>query len=122
MSNFSFGRILLGFGCGITIPYIAHENVYYCIATCFYVPHLKYHKEKQLRHKDAAIPVEALDAYMKDVFGSFFLFFLIIGPTLYKTYVKNEDIFNGLGQGQGDISKFRDSYTDILLKMKGVKA
>ena len=29
-----------------------------------------------------------LDGYIKDVFGSFVIFFIIIGPVLYETYVK----------------------------------
>ena len=88
--KFSFGKVLTGLACGVTIPFVAHDNVYYAIATCFYVPHLKYQREKAARHKDAAIPVEHLDYYLKDVFSNFFLFFLIIGTTMYKTYVKGE--------------------------------
>ena len=90
----SFARFFFGIGCGITIPFLVHDNVYYAIATCFLTPHLKYHTEKSKRSPDKAIPVQHLDYYLKDVGKSFLLFWLIIGPTLYKTYYSGEDMFD----------------------------
>ena len=31
-----------------------------------------------------------LDSYIKDVVGSFLLFFIAIGPVVYQTYFKNK--------------------------------
>jgi hypothetical protein len=36
------------------------------------------------------VPSELLDDYFKDVFKSFFLFFLAIGPVIYIEYFKKE--------------------------------
>ena len=92
--SFSFGKILGGFAAGMTIPFVVHDNIYYAIATCFLAPHVKAHKIRSDRHKDLAIPVETLDYYIKDIGKSFIFFFMILGPTLYKTYVMKQDIFD----------------------------
>ena len=92
--SFSFGKLLGGLTCGMTIPFMVHDNVYYAIATSFLSPHIKYHYERKHRNKDLAIPVEALDSYFKDIGKSFLFFWLIIGPTLYKTYYKKESMYS----------------------------
>ena len=127
-SKFSFGRIFFGLTCGVTIPFVVHDNVYYCIATCFLTPHLKYHKEKAQRHHTLAIPVESLDNYFVDVGKSFLFFWLVIGPTLYKTYVLKENLFdpqdledsqNGRLQLETkELLAKRDTYSDIVKKIK----
>lgn len=33
-----------------------------------------------------------LDSYVKDVAGSFLIFWICIGPIIYKTYIKKENI------------------------------
>jgi hypothetical protein len=33
------------------------------------------------------MPLSLYDSYIKDVIGSFFLFFVVIGPVVYKTYI-----------------------------------
>ena len=90
--SFSFAKVLFGFTCGMTIPFMVHDNVYYAIATCFLSPHLKFSRENKERHPDLAMPVECLDNYFKDIGKSFILFWLIIGPTLYKTYYLKENM------------------------------
>lgn len=36
--------------------------------------------------KNRAVSVDMLNAYIKDVVGSFLLFFVVIGPSFYKAY------------------------------------
>ena len=95
--SFSFGRLFMGLGCGLTIPHMVNNSTYFAISSCFYAPHLKFWKEKSERHQDKAIPVESLDAYLIDIGKSFFFFLLIIGPTLYSTYYLGEDIIGKAG-------------------------
>ena len=95
--SFSFGRIAAGLGLGMTIPFMVNHDVYYAIATCFLSPHLNYWKEHYKKHQDKAISVESLDAYIKDVGKSFIFFWLIIGPTCYKTYYLKESILENAG-------------------------
>ena len=40
---------------------------------------------------DHALNLSLLDHYVKDVFKSFFGFWLLIGPTIYKAYFSKED-------------------------------
>ena len=135
MGRFSFGKVCFGLMSGITIPFMVHDNVYYAIATCFLSPHLKYRREVKQRNVDRALPVESLDKYFKDIGKSFVFFWLVIGPTLYTTYVKKQNMFEmerldgmqglGLGEDDGDrehVSNKRDSFADILKKMKTAKA
>ena len=116
--SFSFGKVLAGLTCGVTIPFIVHDNVYYAIATSFLSPHLKYHYERTHRNKDLAIPVESLDSYLKDIGKSFLFFWLIIGPTLYKTYYKGENMYN---KEELDASSKEDTYSSMLLKIKSAE-
>lgn len=71
---------------------ICNENVYLLIATSFLRPHLKYRMEAEKRNKNLAIRTDELDAYLKDIFKSAIFFFIVIGPVVYKTYIKNEEI------------------------------
>ena len=120
-SKFSFGRILFGLTCGVTIPFVVHDNIYYAIATCFLTPHLKYYREKAKRHSTMAIPVESLDYYLVDVGKSFLFFWFIIGPTIYKTYVQKEDLFDPQELDESQVVR-RDQETKALLAKKDTYA
>jgi hypothetical protein len=85
-------RLAAGLVAGLTIPLVCHENVYLVIATSFLRPHLKYRMDAEKRNKNLAIRTDELDGYLKDIFKSALFFFVIIGPVVYKTYVKGEDI------------------------------
>ena len=67
-----------------------------------------------------AIPVESLDNYLKDIGKSFLFFWLIIGPTLYKTYYLKENMFdlNRMHDLNAAPSEKEDSFTEILKKIK----
>ena len=121
-----FGRLALGLASGLTIPFIVHDNVYYAIATCFYYPHLKYYREKEKRSAQKAIPLEHLDYYVKDVAKSFLLFWLIIGPTVYKTYYTKENILEGANEQEyqeaEDALNKPDSFSELLKKVKKVES
>lgn len=83
----------LGLVVGATIPIIVDQTVYMTIANSFLRPHLHYQIEKEKIAKEKAIPVGLLDLYVKDVVGSFLLFWVAIGPVLYHTYVKKEPLY-----------------------------
>jgi len=48
--------------------------------------------EAEKRNKNLAVRTDQLDAYLKDIFKSALFFFIVIGPVLYKTYIKKEEI------------------------------
>lgn len=85
-----FYRLASGLAAGLTIPMVCNENVYLVIATSFLRPHLKYRMDAEKRNKNLAVRTDELDAYLKDIFKSGIFFFIVIGPVLYKTYVKGE--------------------------------
>ena len=87
-----FYRLASGLLAGLTFPMICNENVYLVIATSFLRPHLKYRMEAEKRSKNLAVRTDELDAYLKDIFKSALFFFIVIGPVLYKTYIKKEEI------------------------------
>ncbi len=82
--------VRLGFGlfAGLAIPFMVKDMVYMTIANSFLRPHLRYIIERERLHKDKAVTTMMLDSYLKDVFGSFLLFFVAIGPVLYESYFK----------------------------------
>ena len=118
----TIGRFLFGMGCGVTIPFIVHDNIYYAIAISFLTPHLKFAAEKRKRNPDKAIPVQHLDFYLKDIGKSFLFFWLIIGPTLYKTYYTKENMFDMVDESDAKIAEElfskNDSFADLLTKIK----
>ena len=120
MSKFSFGKVFLGLTCGVTLPFVVHEDVYYAIAVSFLSPHLKYWKNASQRDKQKALPVEALDAYMIDVTKSFLMFWIIIGPAIYQSYYRKANIFENSGQTILDnkISERPDTFATLATKMK----
>ena len=84
-----FNRLALGLATGITISMTSHEYIYMVIANSFVRPHWRYQRlKKQYYSKEHATDVNLLDIYLKDAFGSFFLFWIYLGPALYKVYVK----------------------------------
>ena len=84
-----FTKLGLGFAVGMTIPFIVNDMIYMTIANSFLRPHLKFRIEREKMKKDLALPTYMLDSYIKDVVGSFLLFFLAIGPVVYDSIVKS---------------------------------
>jgi len=87
-----FIKLSLGLAAGVTIPFLVNDMVYMTIANAFMRPHLKYRIERDRIHKDNAVPTKMLDSYLKDVVGSFFLFFIVIGPVIYQSCWLNKPI------------------------------
>jgi hypothetical protein len=86
-----FNRLGAGFITGMFISCNAHEYVYMTIASCFVRPHWRFQKLKKERiSKEMAVPTELLDSYVKDVLGSFALFWVIIIPVFYKAYISKD--------------------------------
>lgn len=83
-----FVRLGLGLFAGIAIPYMVKDMVYMTIANSFLRPHLRYIIERERINKNKAVSTALLDSYLKDVFGSFLLFFVAIGPVVYECYFK----------------------------------
>ena len=68
-----------------------NEYVYWTIASCFVRPHWTFYKMKKKYYtRQHALDSHLLDCYLKDVFSSFFLFFVMIGPITYKAYFTND--------------------------------
>lgn len=55
-----------------------------------------------------------LDYYVKDVVSSFVLFWIGIGPMIYRIYLKNED------KVREEI--VQDKYADLLVQIKDTQA
>lgn len=83
-----FLRLGLGFVAGTTIPFLVNEMTYMTIANSFLRPHLQFAIEREKIEKNKAVSTHLLDSYLRDVVGSFFLFFIAIGPVLYESYFK----------------------------------
>ena len=96
-----------------------HENLYLVIASSFLRPHLKYKIEAAKRHKDQAVSTHELDSYLKDIVKSFAFFWLVIGPTIYKTYYLKEELFPKDGYGQETrIADVEDRAVTILKQIR----
>jgi len=48
--------------------------------------------KKKYYSKDHALDTQLLDIYLRDTIGSFFLFWIMIGPISYKIFVKKENM------------------------------
>jgi hypothetical protein len=83
-----FTRLACGFAVGIAVPFMVKDMVYMTIANAFLRPHMKYRIEKERLDPNKAVTTNMLDSYIKDVIGSFLLFFLAIGPVVYDQYFK----------------------------------
>lgn len=113
-----FLRWGLGFAVGCTVPFLVNEMVYMTIANSFLRPHLKFRVQMSRMDKNKAVTTEMLDAYVKDVVGSFLLFFVAIGPVVYQSYFKVKQDLEKLPKvneiGQVD----EDRYTQMLKQIK----
>lgn len=106
-----FVRLGLGFLTGVTVTMNAHEYVYMTIANCFVRPHWRFFRlKKQNYSKEHALDVALLDSYLRDAVGSFFLFWFLIGPVVYKAYVQND------GFGFDKPHEVEDTYATMLKK------
>ena len=123
-----FYRLASGLLAGLTIPVVCNENVYLVIATSFLRPHLKYRMDSEKRNKNLAVRTDELDAYLKDVFKSALFFFIVIGPVLYKVYVKGEAELFKQSESEGDELlnpenyKVEDRAVTLLQKIKSEPA
>ena len=118
-----FYRLGFGFCCGLAIPFMVKDMVYMTIANSFLRPHLKYRIEKEQLSKDKAVSVHMLDSYVKDVIGSFLLFFVAIGPVVYECYFKKAPVpgVDGVPKApQKDEFGYveEDKYTKMLKQIK----
>lgn len=85
-----FTRLAAGFVVGLTVPFMVKDMVYMTIANAFLRPHLKFRIEKEKQDPGKAVTTQMLDSYLKDIVGSFLLFFVAIGPVVYDQYFKKE--------------------------------
>jgi len=79
-----------GFATGVTLSLSSHPYVYMMITNSFVRPHYDYRKAKIAGGitEDHAININMLDNYVKDVVKSFFTFWILIGPTIYKAHIQ----------------------------------
>lgn len=117
-----FLRVAAGFAFGITFPMVCHENMYLLIATSFLRPHLKYRMDADARDKNLAISLDEVDSYLADVGKSFVLFWLLLGPAVYRTYWLKEDLLKETPQDETKLSDVEDSAVTILKKIKEAQA
>jgi hypothetical protein len=113
-----FTRLGLGFIVGCAVPFFVNEMVYMTIANSFLRPHLRYQIERAKLKKEQAVSTYLLDSYVKDVVGSFFLFFVAIGPVVYSTVIKKRQAENNIPK-RDEIGQVEDDkYTAMLKKIK----
>ena len=111
-----FLRLGLGFVTGLTIPLLVHDNIYLTIASSFLRPHLRFRIEQSKLTKAHATQTETLDTYLKDVVGSFLLFFVAIGPVVYYTYFSNKLDKKMQGEEEEQEQKvIEDKYAKMLV-------
>ena len=67
--------------------------------------------------KNKAITYQMIDDYLKDVFKSFLIFFIVIGPLVYQEYFKKEEHTKELPKTDQD-GLIEDKYTSMLKRMK----
>lgn len=113
-----FLKLGLGLCTGIAVPFLVNEMTYMTIANSFLRPHLKYRIEREKLHKDKAVSTQMLDSYVKDVVGSFFLFFVAIGPVIYYSYFKKKQMEDMIPK-KDEVGKIDDDkYTQMLKTIK----
>ena len=114
-----FYRLAAGFAFGVTLPFVVKELVYMTISNAFLRPHLKYRLERERLDKDRAVSTKMLDNYVKDVFGSFLVFWLVIGPVVYQAYFKKDPALDQKGPKREEIGHIEDDkYTAMLKQIK----
>merc|ERR1712070_561036 len=80
------------------------------IQTCFVRPHWRFNRIRAQEYtKDHALDVNLLDSYVKDTLGSFALFWVMLIPMCYKTYVKGIDI-----NQEQNLHEVEDTYSSLL--------
>jgi hypothetical protein len=111
-----FVRLGLGVCVGLAVPFMVKDMVYMTIANSFLRPHLRYRIERGLMHKDKAVTTGMLDSYLKDIVGSFLLFFVAIGPVVYECYFKKANPEDEKIVPQKDVlgEVQEDKYTKML--------
>lgn len=119
-----FYKLGLGFVAGITVPFLVSHNIYMTIANAFLRPHMQYRIEKEKLKKDLAVPTTMLDSYVKDVVGSFLLFFVVIGPVVYRELAGEKEAAEKQKQMQVEPQSEDDNYTRMLkqIKARGAKS
>lgn len=106
-----FIKLTLGFITGTTIPFLVNEMTYMTIANAFLRPHLKFKIQKENLEANKAIPTQMLDAYVKDVVGSFLMFFVVLGPVIYESYFKQKKLDDVLPKREELGTVVDDKYT-----------
>jgi hypothetical protein len=122
-----FYRLGFGLFAGIAIPFMVKDMVYMTIANSFLRPHLKFRIEREQISKEKAVSVQMLDSYVKDVVGSFLLFFVAIGPVVYENYFKKQKVLGEDGEPlppqKDEIGHIQeDKYTQMLKQIKSRKS
>jgi hypothetical protein len=113
-----FLKLSVGFLTGVTIPFFVNEMTYMTIANAFLRPHLKFKIQKQNLDTNKAVPTQMLDAYVKDVVSSFFMFFVVIGPVIYESYIKQRKLEEVIPQREEAGKVIDDKYTQMLKQVK----
>ena len=113
-----FYKLGLGFAAGVTLPFLVSHNIYMTIANDFLRPHMQYRIEKEKLKKDVAVPTTMLDSYVKDVVGSFLLFFVVIGPVVYRELRGEREAVERQKQMQVEPQSEDDNYTRMLKQIK----
>jgi hypothetical protein len=109
-----FLKLGLGFLAGVTIPHLVNEMTYMTISNAFLRPHLRYRIAREKLHKDKAVSIQMLDDYVRDVVGSFVMFFFVIGPVVYESYFKQKQL-QDMAPKKEEFGKIEDDkYTKML--------
>ena len=87
-----FYHLGAGLICGLTLPFMVKDLVYMTLSNAFLRPHLKFRIERERMHKDQAVSTRMLDSYLKDIFGSFLIFWAAIGPVIYEAHFKKSEM------------------------------
>ena len=87
-----FYRLGAGLIFGVTLPFMVKDLVYMTLSNAFLRPHLKFRIERERLHKDQAVSTRMLDSYLKDIFGSFVIFWAALGPVVYEAYFRKTEM------------------------------
>ena len=111
-----FNRLALGFTSGVFFSMACNDNVYLVTSALLVRPHVRYMSyKKEHMTKNEGTNMTLVEHYMRDVLSSFVIFWISIGPVLYKTYVKKINIF-GEEEQYSDGNSFEDSFATMLKK------
>ena len=87
-----FYQIGAGLCFGVMLPQFVDHNVYMVIANSFMRPHLRFRVYLANKNPNMALDSNMIGSYVKDVFGSTLLFFMVILPTLKSAYFPSKVI------------------------------